>query len=66
MYSEYLKLKSVEHTSVRINQYLEDFFNEICPSGGEFSYLVGEVHCSLHSEEDKSGEDDDQGNVPFL
>jgi hypothetical protein len=61
-------LEGVDHSYPRFNQYTQEFFGEICPSGGEINYLDGDVSCSLHPRENDSAEDDgdDDESVPYL
>jgi hypothetical protein len=41
MYHGYLHLEGVDHSDIRFIQYTQDFFGELCPSGGEINYLDG-------------------------
>jgi prepilin-type N-terminal cleavage/methylation domain-containing protein len=68
MYNGYLHLEGVDHSDFRFSQYIQEFFGEICPSGGEINYLDGHVRFSIHPRDiDNIVEDgDDDGNVPFL
>lgn len=64
-YNEYLNIQGTFHTEVRFLEYKEQFFDEICPSGGEITFRDGRVICSVHGEEDYSDEVEENG-VPFL
>jgi prepilin-type N-terminal cleavage/methylation domain-containing protein len=68
MYHGYLHLEGVDHSDPRFNQYMQEFFGEISPSGGEINYLDGDVSYGLHPRDNDSAEDegDDDGSVPFL
>jgi prepilin-type N-terminal cleavage/methylation domain-containing protein len=70
MYNGYLYLEDVVHSDSSISQYTQEFFGEICPSGGEIKYLDGDVSCSLHSRDNDSAEDEGDGDgdesVPYL
>jgi hypothetical protein len=58
MYHGYLHLEGVDHSDPRFNQYMQEFFGEICPSGGATNYLDGVVSCRLHLRDNDSVEDD--------
>lgn len=64
-YNEYLNMQETIHTEIRFLEYKEQFFDEICPSGGEITFRDGRVICSVHVEGDGSDEVGDNG-VPFL
>lgn len=64
-YDEYLNMEGIFHTEVRFLEYKEQFFEEVCPSGGEITFRDGRVICSVHGEGDGSDEVGDNG-VPFL
>jgi prepilin-type N-terminal cleavage/methylation domain-containing protein len=68
MYLGYLHLEGVDHSEARFSEYTQEYFGEICPSGGEFNYLEGDVSCSLHPRDNDSVEDDGEDDeiVPYL
>jgi hypothetical protein len=54
----------LEHSDVVFDQYLQGIDGNICPVGGEISYVDGKVKCSLHPRDIDSGVEEE--NVPFL
>lgn len=66
-YEAYLAMEDVVHSDIGFSQYLQRYEGDICPSGGEISYVDGTVRCSLHpSGEGWEKEDDADGGIPFL
>lgn len=69
MYEMHLTLNSIEHSDVVFTQHLLEYGEGICPEDGVFSYVDGEVQCSVHSNDDEEIEDEEEGGsggVPFL
>lgn len=69
MYEMHLTLNSIEHSDVIFTQHLLEYGEGICPEDGVFSYVDGEVQCSVHSNGDGGVEDEEEGgsgDVPFL
>lgn len=69
MYEMQLTLNSIEHSDVIFSQHLLEYGDDICPDDGVFSYVDGEVQCSVHSNGDGEVEDEEEvgsGGVPFL
>lgn len=69
MYEMHLTLNSIEHSDVVFTQHLLEYGKDICPEDGVFSYVDGEVQCSVHSNGDEDIEDEEEGGsggVPFL
>lgn len=66
LYGEYLDIKQVEHSSTVFVQFSHSMIDgDVCPVGGELTFIDGVVECSVHGGEEDQGEDDD-GGVPFL
>jgi Tfp pilus assembly protein PilE len=36
MYNGYLDLEGVDHSDATFSEYTQEYFGEVCPSGGEF------------------------------
>ena len=67
MYSTYLVEKNIDHEDIIFSQFLNDNFDEICPSGGVISYEHGKVKCSAHVGVNEGKEDEEPGEeVPWL
>lgn len=66
-YEAYLVLEGIDHSDVVFVQYLQDYDEDICPVGGEISYVDGKVEYSVHSiGEGGHCDEDEGGSVPFL
>jgi prepilin-type processing-associated H-X9-DG protein len=61
-YGRELVLNEVNHSESRFNVYVLRF-GEICPVGGNVVFVDGHVECSVHVDDEESGEED---GVPFL
>ncbi|SEN49037.1 prepilin-type N-terminal cleavage/methylation domain-containing protein [Mesobacillus persicus] len=68
MYSTHLHLESKDHSTSAFQDYLHDSGVDICPSGGEITFVDGAVKCSIHSDSHGEEEEPDEGGsgVPFL
>jgi hypothetical protein len=53
----------MDHSDAMFNEFLTEFGSELCPVGGVVTYTDGHVECSVHGEEEDSGDD---GGVPYL
>ncbi len=62
-YRAHLALVDVNHSDAVFHDFLIEFGSEVCPVGGVVGYVVGVVECSVHGEEEDSGDD---GGVPYL
>lgn len=61
-YHQELSLEGKEHSDVEFTSFLVKHENYVCPIGGTYHYVEGEVECSDHGEVDA----EDDGDVPFL
>lgn len=61
----YIMLEGKEETNITFTEFLIGYDSEICPVGGEISYVNEEVECSIHSHEGED-EDNEDGEVPYL
>jgi prepilin-type N-terminal cleavage/methylation domain-containing protein len=62
-YKAFLELENVDRPDLYFAKFLQGYDGDVCPAGGELSYVDGSVKCSVHSEiEDDQGDED----VPFL
>ncbi|WP_205825331.1 hypothetical protein [Bacillus sp. RO1] len=52
-----------EHSDVEFVSFLLEHGNYVCPVGGTYNYVDGEVDCSEHDEVDQT---EDDGEVPFM
>ncbi|WP_209437854.1 type II secretion system protein [Mesobacillus selenatarsenatis] len=70
LYGEFLDIEQVEHSSVAFTQFsLSMLDGDVCPVGGELTYVDGTVECSVHGDHESGDEEDegnDDGGVPFL
>ena len=70
LYGEFLDIEQVEHSSVIFNRFSHSMLDgDVCPVGGEVTYMDGVVECSVHGDHESEGEEDegnDEGGVPFL
>lgn len=66
MYRIYLIQRDIDDSDAIFEQFLKDYDNQICPSGGEIDYLEGDVRCSVHGEAESEEDDGDGSGVPFL
>ncbi|GGM32017.1 hypothetical protein GCM10011351_17740 [Paraliobacillus quinghaiensis] len=76
MYEDYLVLEELEHSDQRFTNYLRDNHLNESNDHGEYSYIDGKVHCSIHSDNElpevevpdipEVPEDNEGGSVPFL
>jgi prepilin-type N-terminal cleavage/methylation domain-containing protein len=66
MYEVYLFSENFAHTDSVFLQYIDEYDKAICPVHGEISYVDGEVQCSIHTSEDESNSDEEEGEVPYL
>ncbi len=60
-YHHELVLKDSSHSDIEFISFLNDN-DYVCPVGGMYHYVEGEVECSDHGEVDE----EDDGDVPFL
>ncbi|QGG47295.1 hypothetical protein FTV88_1148 [Heliorestis convoluta] len=65
-YEADLLLENAQHSQDRFLNFLYDYGEDICPSGGQVMYLNGQVHCNAHPIEDVGGSDGESGGVPVL
>jgi prepilin-type N-terminal cleavage/methylation domain-containing protein/prepilin-type processing-associated H-X9-DG protein len=63
-YGRDLAMNEIDHSESRFNSYVLGF-GEVSPGGGKFLYVDGHVECSVHADDEESGEEDG-GGVPFL
>lgn len=67
-----LEMDELEHSDLIFEAFLMDYEDDLCPVGGTYSYVDGQVTCSIHDEgeSDGDGESDDgggdDGEVPYL
>lgn len=67
-----IEMDELEHTDLVFEAFLMDYEDDLCPLGGTYSYVDGQVTCSIHDEgeSDGDGESDDgggdDGEVPYL
>lgn len=70
IYGEYLDIEQVEHSSAVFTEFSHTMMDgEVCPVGGELTYVDGVVECSVHGDHESLDEEDegnDDGGVPFL
>lgn len=60
-YHRELMLKAKDHSEAIFTSFLLEHGEYVCPIGGTYHYVDGEVECSEHDDED-----DDESDVPFL
>jgi len=60
MLNTYMTLEHINHTDAVFVQYLQEFWQDICPDDGDIDYVNGTIQCSIHAR------GDDDGSVPFL
>ncbi|AST93641.1 hypothetical protein BC6307_21420 [Sutcliffiella cohnii] len=66
-YERILVLEGVDHQEAKFEQFLLEYDQEICPVGGIVTYVEGEVECSVHGDNGKNHEEDENvDEVPFL
>lgn len=63
-YGRDLALNEIDYSESQFNSYVLRF-GEVCPGGGIVLYVDGHVDCSVHADDEESGEEDG-GGVPFL
>lgn len=67
LYHYHLSLVDSDHTDLLFQQFLQEFDQAVCPVDGEFSYIEGEVHCSVHKNKaDDSEQKEEDQSVPFF
>lgn len=76
MYEDYLALEGLEHSDQLFNNYVRDNHLNESNDHGEYSYIDGKVHCSIHSDNElpevevpdipEVPDDNEGGSVPFL
>ncbi|WP_258000459.1 type II secretion system protein [Bacillus sp. Marseille-P3661] len=69
MYEMDLHLKGMEHSETVFRQFLLSYGTQVCPDDGMFSYVDGEVMCSIHPiviDVEDVDDTEDEGSVPFL
>ncbi len=62
-YHQEQSLEGKEHSDVEFTSFLLKNEDYVCPVGGTYQYVEGEVECSVHGEVEGS---EDDGDVPFL
>ncbi|MGD6778415.1 type IV pilin protein [Sutcliffiella horikoshii] len=62
-YNQELVLEDKNHSDLEFTSFLVEHDEYVCPVGGIYHYVDGEVECSDHSEVE---EPEDEGEVPFL
>ncbi|MCA1320230.1 prepilin-type N-terminal cleavage/methylation domain-containing protein [Bacillus tianshenii] len=62
-YHQELVLEGEDHSDVIFSSFLLEHGDNVCPVGGTYRYVEGEVECSKHGVVDDEEEEDD---VPFL
>lgn len=62
-YQRELVLESKDHSDVIFSSFLIEHGDYVCPVGGTYRYVEGEVECSEHGDVDDEEEEED---VPFL
>lgn len=64
VYGDYLDIEQVDHSAAVFVQFANTRIDgEVCPVGGELSFVDGVVECSVHGDD---GGGSDGGGVPFL
>lgn len=62
-YHQALVLEGKDHSGVIFSSFLLEHGDYVCPVGGAYHYVDGEVECSEHGDVDDEEEEED---VPFL
>lgn len=69
LYQDFLTIEELEHSSAAFVEFSHTRLDgEVCPVGGELTYVDGAVECSVHGDHGNEDEEDDgnDGGVPFL
>jgi len=59
LYYNHLYINGVEHSDALFLEFIK-LFEDTCPVGGSYSFVGGEVVCSLHQGEDVGKSDDER------
>lgn len=67
MYKTYLMLENINHSDAVFTYYLQEYGQNICPSGGTITYNDGKVLCDMHPKDNVIESDDEENeSIPFL
>ena len=62
LYEGWLEMKEIDHSDLAFEEFVNGNYSGECPAGGIYSYVDGEVECSVHDEPAK----EEESPVPFL
>ncbi|MDN5291557.1 MAG: hypothetical protein PWQ06_1796 [Anaerophaga sp.] len=63
LYEGWLEMNRIDHSDLVFEEFVDGSYSGECPTGGSYSYVNGEVVCSVHGE---AGEEEEESTVPFL
>lgn len=62
LYEGWLEMNEINHSDLAFEEFMNNFYSGECPVGGIYSYVDGEVECSVHGEP----AEEEESTIPFL
>lgn len=66
-YEAYVVFNGNSEQEITFSSFIKNYGEDLCPSGGVFSYSNGEIECSVHGSQSYDDSDGDkEEEVPYL